>query len=380
MRVLFTATICLLVQCSITYAQRATLRDISVVPKGNIATVSFLLDGNVQAVVLNHTGKGHAQIRMRPVAASKAALASAQLRSGVRSVKSHIERTDVLVCNLLFNREVARMVITQRNSKGVIVQITFTKADTSTTSPTARKDKPVSKPIRKWSIGTIIIDAGHGGKDPGAIGLKDVQEKTVTLSVAQHLRDEIKREFPTVNVVMTRNNDTFVELYRRWKIANKRHGKLFISIHCNSTPQKPDPATGIECYILRPGKNSEANGLTAAENGVIRFEKSSALYVTGDATRASIAGSTFQRHNETLANNICDALHTRTGLPCRGVHEAGFYVLVGAAMPSVLVEIGYLTNETDVKILSSASGRKKIARGIFEGIKSYEKVYASTFK
>ena len=304
------------------------------------------------------------------------------------------------MADVAFTRRVSKMEVTRRDSGRVEVTVTLgaelpatiAKGGSSSTSKgtatrkstTARSGaKRAGTPHRAWSLATIVIDAGHGGKDPGAIGVGDAQEKDVTLAVARNLRDEIRRAMPGVTVVMTRSDDSFVELFRRGQIANERNGRLFISIHCNSMPQKPDPASGFECYILRPGKNEDAEQVTAAENGAIRFETDREKYAAmsaENAIMASMAQSAFVRYSELLASALRRAMKRKTSIPDRGVHQAGFYVLVGASMPSVLVEIGYLSNEKDAAVLTSAAGQKKIARALFEGVRSYEKIYSASLR
>ena len=120
------------------------------------------------------------------------------------------------------------------------------------------KNQQTQKNIDKWDFDVVVIDAGHGGKDPGAIGIDKLKEKDVTLAIALKLGEIFKKEMPDVKVVYTRSNDTFVDLYKRGKIANENSGKLFISIHCNSTKKKPSDASGAEVYLLRPGRTEEA--------------------------------------------------------------------------------------------------------------------------
>jgi N-acetylmuramoyl-L-alanine amidase len=371
------------------------LRDISITPSGNSATITFLVGGAVGTVVLERKDGGIAEVRMKSMSATKSALASALPKPGVRSIKAHIERKDVLVADVAFTRRVSKMEVTHRDASRIEVTVTLgaalpgagpaTAASSSTSKSGAgkRSVKRGGAARRAWSLATIVIDAGHGGKDPGAIGIGDVQEKDVTLAVARGLRDEIRRAMPGVTVVMTRSDDTFIELFRRGQIANERNGRLFISIHCNSMPQKPDPASGFECYILRPGKNEDAEQVTAVENGAIRFEADREKYAAlsaENAIMASMAQSAFVRYSELLASALRRSMKGKTTIPDRGVHQAGFYVLVGASMPSVLVEIGYLSNENDARVLTSKAGQKKIARALFEGIRSYEKIYSASLE
>ncbi|HVZ41776.1 MAG TPA: N-acetylmuramoyl-L-alanine amidase [Candidatus Kapabacteria bacterium] len=389
------------------------LRDISVATKGTTGTITLLFSSTVRTVVLASRGNGLAQVRMKPVQAARAALNSALPRPGVRSVAAHIERGNVLVANTTFTREVLTLTIVARDSRRVVVQARLGKplaadragrsgqprsgiSGSSTRAVTGKvpdralpassapgdTDAAATGPMRRaWSLSTIVIDAGHGGKDPGALGIENLQEKDVTLAVALALRDQVRARMPGVKVVMTRDDDRFIELYRRGQIANEHGGKLFISIHCNSMPEKPHPASGFECYILRPGKSDDAASVAALENSVIRFEADQGKYPSRSAENtilASMAQSAFVRYSDKLAREIRHAMRGHTGIPDRGVHQAGFYVLVGASMPGVLVEIGYLSNRKDWKVLNSRSGREKIARSIAEGIRNYERLYSAS--
>lgn len=394
-RLLFLATLLLGAGAAVR-AATVELRDITVAPDGTSATITFTLSGAPETVVVEQKKNGVAQVRMKSLRAGSAALKSAAIRPGVLSVQAHIERTDVLVTNVAFARAVTGMKVLSRNGGRIQVQVTLgrtlspgaaaaSSGGTNKGTSGAAQERSAGKAAehrQRWSLTTIVIDPGHGGKDPGAIGLGDVEEKDVTLAVARRLREEIQKKMPGVRVVMTREDDRFVELFRRGQIANEREGRLFISIHCNSMPEKPHAASGFECYILRPGKSEDAARVVAAENAAIRFESDTEKYLVSaeNTIVAGMAQNAFIRYSEWLANSIRRAMRGRTGIPDRGVHQAGFYVLVGASMPSVLVELGYLSNENDVKVLKSSAGQRKMARAIFQGIKEYEKAYSASLK
>jgi N-acetylmuramoyl-L-alanine amidase len=228
-----------------------------------------------------------------------------------------------------------------------------------------------------------VIDPGHGGKDPGAIGIGGVREKDLTLAVAKHLRRELLRQLPGVRVVMTRDSDEFVELYRRGQIANERDGRLFISIHCNALPDSSRHINGFECYILRPGKSEDAARVAATENSAVRFESDPKKYeeLAAESTIvASMAQSAFAQYSEIAAQAIRNQLRQKTPMKDRGVFQAGFFVLVGASMPGVLVELGYLSNERDAKALSTVAGRRKAAQAIATGIVRYRKHYNASLR
>ncbi len=366
------------------WGQTAALRDIAVMPGGRGASITFLLNGKAAVVVVEKKGERAAQVRMKSLSATSAALSSATVRPGVASIRSRIERGDVLVTDVVFDARVKSIAVTNRESGRVTVQVvlsTSNRSSPATGSANEADPRPSGTTRRnRWSLTTVVIDAGHGGKDPGAIGLGGVREKDVTLAVALEVRKRIRAGMPGVKVIMTRADDSFVELYRRGQIANAAEGRLFISIHCNSMPTRPNPATGHEVYILRPGRSDDAARVAAAENGAIRFEGNQQRYGGGTDAEivATMAQTAFVRFSEEAADRIRSSLKGATSIPDRGVHQAGFLVLVGAAMPAVLIELGYLSNERDVRVLKSAGGRKKLAAAIYNGIRSFERYYSDS--
>ena len=240
------------------------------------------------------------------------------------------------------------------------------------------KNQQTQKNIDKWDFDVVVIDAGHGGKDPGAIGIDKLKEKDVTIAIALKLGEIFKKEMPDVKVVYTRNNDTFVDLYKRGKIANENSGKLFISIHCNSTKKKPTDASGTEVYLLRPGRTEEAIEIAETENSVIKYEDNPQRYeklTDENFILVSMAHSAYMKYSEKFAELLHKEFDANLKLKSRGVKQAGFYVLVGASMPSVLVETGFISNKDDAKFLKSASGQKQVAESIFSSIKTYRKFY-----
>ena len=179
---------------------------------------------------------------------------------------------------------------------------------------------------------------------------------------------------PGVKVVYTRKSDAFVELYRRGQIANQQKGKLFISVHCNSTPQKPSNATGFTTYILRPGKTDAAIRVAAKENAVIHFEnKRERYYYLSDVDfiLTSMARNQDVKYSEKFASLVQQQLAKKVKIKDNGVSQAGFYVLVGASMPNVLIETGFISNLKEEALLKSDAGQTNYARGILEAIKKY---------
>lgn len=244
-----------------------------------------------------------------------------------------------------------------------------------------KKDKSPRK--EKWEFDVIVIDAGHGGKDAGAIGVNGVKEKDVNLGIALELGKLIQNQMKDVKVIFTRKDDTFVDLYKRGKIANEQNGKLFISIHCNSTPKKPTDANGFEVYLLRPGRTKEAIAIAEFENSVIQYEENPQRYqklTDENFILVSMAQSAYMRYSEKFAELLHNEFTNHPKIQSRGVKQAGFYVLVGASMPNVLIESGFLSNNSDAKYLASKSGQKEMAAFIFEAIKKYRDHYESEMK
>lgn len=245
------------------------------------------------------------------------------------------------------------------------------------------KNEQTVKHIEKWDFDAVVIDAGHGGKDPGAIGINNLKEKEVTLGIALRLGNLINKELPGVRVIYTRKDDSFVDLYKRGKIANENDGSIFISIHCNSTKKKPTDASGSEVYLLRPGRTQEAIEIAEWENSVIEYEDDPGRYeqlTDENFILVSMAHSSYMKYSEKFAEFLHKEFETNSNLKSRGVKQAGFYVLVGASMPSVLVETGFISNKNDAAFLKSKSGQQKMAESIFSAIKTYRDYYEKVMK
>jgi N-acetylmuramoyl-L-alanine amidase len=231
----------------------------------------------------------------------------------------------------------------------------------------------------KWKLDVIVLDAGHGGYDPGTIGVTGVREKTVALGIVLKLGALITKNLKGVSVVYTRRDDRFIELDRRGRIANEAGGKLFISVHCNSLPRKPSKTRGFEVYLLRPGRTEEAIAIAERENSVIEmeqgYEEKYQQLTEENFILVAMAQSAHVKASEVFADLAQKEIESRTGIPNRGVKQAGFYVLVGAAMPNVLVESAYLSNREDERLLRSDSGQQKIAEALFRAVREYKEEY-----
>ena len=229
-------------------------------------------------------------------------------------------------------------------------------------------------------INTVVIDPGHGGKDPGAISPNNNYEKTVVLKVSLLLGDLIKKNFPDVKVIYTRDTDRFIGLAKRAKIANEIGADLFISIHANAI--EAPSANGFETWVLGLHKSQAALEVAKFENSAILMEENNQQTYSEfnpndpDAYIAlSMRQNAFLDQSLILANSIQKDSKLKLGLRNRGVKQAGFMVLYRATMPAVLVELGFLSNPKDEKLLISKSGQLKLANHLFEGFKNYKNKY-----
>lgn len=226
--------------------------------------------------------------------------------------------------------------------------------------------KPLEQPqpaSTGWQFGKVIIDPGHGGKDPGCRGLIDMDEKDIVLDIARRLETSLLASgIPTV---VTRKDDKFLTLSGRTRMANAEAGDLFISLHCNS--YKDPTIGGAECYILKPARSARAIDVAAAENRVVDLERDSEQYealTEENYILLSMATSQYLHDSEQWAEIVLNELKNSAGMNIRGVDQAGFYVLMGASMPAILLECGYVTNPDDVRLLGSERGRQRIADAV----------------
>jgi N-acetylmuramoyl-L-alanine amidase len=227
-------------------------------------------------------------------------------------------------------------------------------------------------------IGAIVIDAGHGGKDPGGMGDQLIREKDVVLAVARELQEELERRFRDKEIVLTRDKDTFVSLEERGAFANRiDSGKnpLFISIHANVSFSQN--VNGYETYFLSLDAFGEkARDVASRENSVLDFETDD----TGDYVEEiinRIVDIEYRRESRLLAQYIQNGLQHRVSSESvnRGVKSAFFYVLKESKMPAVLVEIGFVTNGREAQKLQQPEYQRRIARGISDGVEEFIAVF-----
>jgi N-acetylmuramoyl-L-alanine amidase len=230
-------------------------------------------------------------------------------------------------------------------------------------------------PAPPAAIDFIVIDAGHGGKDPGTNG-RAAREKDVALSVALRVEKLFRDNKTGIAVELTRKGDSFVELVDRAAFANKRKADLFISIHCNANPNKY--VVGSETYAMGLHKNDDHLDVMMRENSTILMEDNYQEKYDGFDPKSpeayivfSLVQNAYLRQSLALASKIEYSFKANTKRQSRGVKQAGFLVLWKTAMPSVLAEIGFLSNPVEEKFLASAEGQQHVANAIYQAVLQY---------
>ena len=233
-------------------------------------------------------------------------------------------------------------------------------------------------------IKKIVIDAGHGGRDPGALG-KNSREKDISLSIALKTGALIKRNIPGVEIIYTRKTDRFVKLRDRAMIANEAGADLFISVHCNAN--NSSKIYGAETYVMGLHKSEENLAVAKKENASILKEDDYSEHYEGfdpESAEAYIIFSLYQNANLdqslNIASKVQHQIKERAGIRDRGVLQAGFWVLYKTTMPGILVESGYLSNSKDERFLLSKKGQNYISSSIYRAFKEYKNEYEGNNK
>ena len=234
-----------------------------------------------------------------------------------------------------------------------------------------------------YRIKKVVIDAGHGGYDTGCKS-NEGTEKNNTLAMALLVGSKIKNAYPEIEIIYTRDKDEFIELHRRAEIANKAKADLFISIHCNSTDEGTH-VTGTETYVLGNHKKEENFEVARRENASILLEDDYKTQYEGFdpySNEAYIIFSLFQNayldKSILLAKYVEENLHANAGRKSLGVKQAGFIVLKETAMPSILIETGFLNNPSEGEYISSKDGQEEVATSIFNAFTQYKSAVETT--
>jgi N-acetylmuramoyl-L-alanine amidase len=237
--------------------------------------------------------------------------------------------------------------------------------------------RPAVAITRQYLLKKVVIDPGHGGKDPGAIGRRGLLEKNVTLEIAKALKGKLQNE--GFIVYLTRSDNIFIPLSKRPQIANDRQADIFVSIHANAARIKN--ANGFEVYYLAEAADESAKRLAQQENACLKFEQAS-YRVNSSGSLEAILWDLVSTENRAesikLANYICSQAKNGLWVRQRGVKSAQFYVLKGARMPAVLIEVGFITNTDEEVKLNSDSYRDDVAQAIAQSLLNYREEYQST--
>lgn len=232
-----------------------------------------------------------------------------------------------------------------------------------------------------YRMKTIVIDAGHGGKDPGNLGTGryKTKEKDIALDVALRVGGYISKQFPEINVIYTRDTDVFIGLNERADIANKAKADLFLSIHCNAFPN-PN-SNGVETFVLGLHRNQENLQVAMKENQAIFLEDDYKTKYEGfdpsspeSIIALTIMQSAFLQQSLSISSYIQQQFKNRVGRRDRGVKQAGFLVLRRTTMPSILIELGFLTHAPEEDFLNSENGKAYMSSAIFRGFKEYKEL------
>ncbi len=278
-----------------------------------------------------------------------------------------------------YNSNTLRLTIEDSSKVGVefkkdtsmlIIKLTPSSTDTKV----KEKVQPIVEQKRANNFDTkkiIVIDPGHGGKDPGAVGYRKYREKVVVLQIAKELKKILKSR--GYKVYMTRNKDVFVKLRDRTQYANRKNADLFISIHANAVSQSgADKAYGIESFFLDKSRSNRAKKVAAQENSADMSEM--------DFYGKESFLNTLNSHNIVAANKLAIDLQRGmlgtlrkdyNNIHGSGVKSAPFWVLVGAQMPAVLVEVGFITHKMEAKRLVNRTYQKQLATGMADGVERY---------
>jgi N-acetylmuramoyl-L-alanine amidase len=237
--------------------------------------------------------------------------------------------------------------------------------------------RPRSQGDEKRGIQKVVVDPGHGGKDPGAVGPTGLREKDINLEIAFMLKAILEQDYNLI-VVMTRSDDTFIPLGERTRIANQEAADIFISIHCNAAPRKKvklKTMRGSETYFLSLAKTDDARATAAMENSAIDFEQPQKNVANQNDVQFilwDMVQNEFLIESSDLAELVQESLAKKLPtVPNRGINQAGFYVLNGAYMPAILVETSFISHKEEEKLLKKPDNLKKIAQGIAAGLAGF---------
>jgi N-acetylmuramoyl-L-alanine amidase len=309
----------------------------------------------------------------------QSAWALLQRKGAVRQIRSY-QYVNSAQISFLLEKGVTYRVYQKEGPNRIVILLR--KASEKTPRVSVKREELDPKLDQKlWSIDTVVIDAGHGGRDPGAVGYRGLKEKDVVLDIALRLKKLLK-ERSHLNVVLTRDKDVFIPLQQRARIANQANGKLFLSIHANAAHRRG--AHGTETYFLSEAKTEDAMRVAQRENASIRFEEPANSieeiemedFLLRDIKTilTEMVSNRFLKESQDLAAIVQSELVKQIGLKNLGVKQAGFYVMLGteASMPSVLVEVAFISNFKEEKLLKTRSFRQRVAEALYRAVRTFK--------
>lgn len=309
-----------------------------------------------------------------------------EVQAGNGRVTVHLQLEDNVEVHAYPDRDSDDLLValsTVPRSSPLVVRAPEPRPIPSTVTPEPVVPPVVTAPLPReaganWRLDTIVLDAGHGGHEPGGVGLFGVTDAKVALAVVKRLGPRIERELG-MRVVYTRDRDTFVELKDRGPIANRARAKLFVSVHGNVGPES---AYGTETFFLAPRGSRSAREVMLRENEIVRSESDPDLYEEFDDETdilTALAMSAYQEESQFLAG-LVEREFVAQGRRSRGVKQDNFQVLREASMPAVLIEVGFVSNAEEAQYLKSERGLDEVADAIFNAIKIYKAHYESGFR
>jgi N-acetylmuramoyl-L-alanine amidase len=290
-------------------------------------------------------------------------------RRGFRAVYELLKNSEI-VPNLPQNHNFLFNTVRNIGIKLLLLAITLLNFS-GVEYPEIKKSAPAGS-----KVSVVVIDPGHGGKDPGTSG-KKIKEKEVSLKIALLLGNYIEKNLPNVKVIYTRKDDRYLDLNQRAEIANKSKADVFVCIHANSAPRAE--VHGTETYVMGLHKTEQNFEVSKRENSVMMLDdKYEENYEGFDPTSPesyilfSLTQSAFQESSLKLAEKVENQFKVKAGRRSNGVKQAGFWVLWKTTMPSILTEVGFLTNANEEAYLGSAAGQEAIAASLFRAFKDYK--------
>jgi N-acetylmuramoyl-L-alanine amidase len=267
----------------------------------------------------------------------------------------------------------------------VFVPVSFAKTSLGSIVPVSAKTAPayITEEFPPVTVSgarrvrTVIIDAGHGGNDPGAIGKRlALKEKDTTLYIAKRLKNILEEN--GIKVILTRSNDTFISLAKRVEITNNSVADIFVSVHINAA--RSTSMSGFECYYLSEATDDNARALEAAENVSVKAETGTLAERSKglDKTLWDMQLTENRRESIELAKFMCGSVDKSLAMRNRGIRSARFYVLKGSRIPAVLAEVGYISNRLEEQKLKTSGYLDRMADVLAQGILSYKNEYERT--